>query len=393
MRRALLLAAALAVAGGIGLEVYGRGSARFLLCRLAFDYYLSADSKEIQEESQSGLSSTYYFTSYYLNGMLSAAEGTGSERLLKRSMRVIDAMISNAEDFEDHGRTYKAWRPFSISPDSAVPRPNLHFTFQAVVPIARAAAIIETRPTWRAKYGGDARRYAAFADEAVIRYWYHAQLKDQIPWADPDQFPIWNDNGSNLGLTAAFLYQATGDPLDRDIARRIGAAFQAKLAPAGDGWIWENGTIPIGSDTDGTPGSVGNQAGVPDTSHANREAFLMMSLYEAGIMFTRADLERMAATLAGAVWNRSVDEPSFSNYIDGSDAPYRVYKEPGLNGSVYHGWALMGGYSPEAQRVLMDLLAAVLRGKRNPSIERNVSSYGGRISLCGHLLRNYSRLE
>lgn len=380
-------------AAGAGLYVYSQGSRSFLFCRLAFDYYLLRESKELEEQSHAGLSSVYYFTSYYLNGMLSAAEGTGSERILRRAMRLMDAMIATAQDFEDHGRVYKAWGPFSITADSSVPKPNLHYTFQAVVPIARAAAIIQARPAWKAKYADAAGRYAAFADQTIIQYWYHVQLKDRIPWIDPDHFPIWNDNGSNLGLTATFLYQATGDPVCLSIGKRVGEAFQGKLAPAGRGWIWENQTIPIGSDTDNTPGSVGNQAGVPDTSHTNREAFLMMSLYEAGVLYSRQDMERMAATLTDTLWNQSVDNPGFSNYLNGSDKPYRVYKEPGLNGSIYHGWALMGGYSAPAQQVMVHTLRAIVKGRTNPSLERNTTSYGGKLGLAGHLLRNYSLLK
>lgn len=381
------------MAGGWGVYRYAHGSPSFLFYRLTFDYLLACKSKELNEQSRSGLSSTYYFTSYYLNGMISAAEGTGSDLLMRRVIRIIDTMLSTARQFESHGRIYYAWRPFSITADTAIPRPNLHFTFQATVPVARAAAVIMTHPEWKKKYESTARRYIAYADQSIIQYWYHDQLKDEIPWINPDHFPIWNDNGSNLGLITVFLYRATGDPLYRDLSKRIGCAFQAKLSPYGNGWIWENQKILVGSDRDNTPGSVGNQAGVPDTSHANREAFLMVSLYESGILFTRDDLARMADTLTDTLWNHSVDNPAFVNYLNGSDKPYRVYKEPGLNGSIYHGWALMGGYSVKAQHVMMCTLNAILLGKHNPSLERNRTSYGGKLALCGHILRNSSLIK
>ena len=67
-----------------------------------------------------------------------------------------------------------------------------------------------------------------------------------------------------------------------------------------------------------------------------------------------------------------------------------MYKEPGLNGSIYHGWALIGGYSPQAQRVLLDALRAIAYGRMNPALERNTTSYGGRLALCGHILRNFA---
>ncbi|MCR4294657.1 MAG: hypothetical protein NUW21_03935, partial [Elusimicrobia bacterium] len=325
----------------------------------------------------------------YLNGILSAAEGTGDERVLRRALRAMDVMIAASKEFPDGGRTYRVWGPFTVTADSPVPRPSLHFTFQAAVPFARAAAVIRAHPRFRTRHEDAARRYVEFADQLVIGYFYRRQLRASIPWLDPDRFPIWNDNASNLGLTAAYLCQAGGDPEHCRIARTIGLAFKKKLAPYRGGWIWENQTIPIGSDTDNTPGSVGNQAGVPDTSHANREAFLMTTLSEMGLLFSPADLDRMARTLTDTLWNQSLADPMFANYLNGSDKPYRVYKQAGLNGSIYHGWALMGGYSPRAQEALIATLKAIVLGKHNPSLERNATSYGGRVGLAGHILRNF----
>jgi hypothetical protein len=98
----------------------------------------------------------------------------------------------------------------------------------------------------------------------------------------------------------------------------------------------------------------------------------------------------MAGTFLDNIWNQSLTEPSFANYINGNDKPYRVYKQPGLNGSIYHGWALVGGYSPEAQNVIFHALKAIVRGKRNPSLLRNATGYGGILSLSGNLMRNYA---
>ena len=252
--------------------------------------------------------------------------------------------------------------------------------------------IIMRNPLFKSKYKADAKRYSDFVDQSVIQYWYLDQFHQRVPWLDQEVL-IWNDNATNMGLVATFLYEATGSPMSLEIARTVGQAFKGKLSPCGRGWIWESQTIPIGSDTDNTPGSVGNQAGVPDTSHTNREPMLMISLYEAGIMFNREDIQRMAYTLVDSIWNQSYSNPSFSNYINGSDKPYRVYKEAGLNGPIYHGWALVGGYSDSAQKVLLATLKAILSGKRNPSLERNVTGYGGGLALSGHLLRNLKRIS
>lgn len=386
-RRRIVL---LILAGGLVLAAAGakrwtRGSRDFGFARLSLEWELVRNAGELEKEAASGSSAVYYFTSYFLNGMLSAFEATGDERLLKRTLGLMDEMASRTRRFEGH----EVWGPFAVTPDSPVPRPILHFTFQAAVPFARAAAIIRSEPRLAKKYGKTADRYVQFVDDCVVKYFYEVQLERRIPWLDPDQFPLWNDNASNLALNAAFLCRATGDEQHCGLAKTIGEGFKSKLRPYKGGWIWENQTIPLGSDTDNTPGSVGNQAGVPDISHTNREAFLMLTLQEMGMVFTRDDLDRMARTLTDTIWNGSLEDPSFSNYLNGNDLAYRVYKKPGLNGSIYHGWALMGAVSPKAQRVMLATLEAIMRGRSNPALERNATSYGGKMALAGHILRNF----
>ena len=390
-RRVLLLLAGLFVVWlAWFFAIACHGSVRFLAGRVVFEYVLHHDNAEIEKESRSGDAGVYYFTSYYLNALLSAVEATGSERLLKKTLHYMDNMLATAQEISYKGKKYKAWGPFVVLPKSAVPKPNVHFTLQASVPLVRAAAIIRSHPQFAHRYENQAKAYVEFVDSAAIQYWYASEYGGHVPWIDAVNVPIWNDNGTNMGLVSVFLYRSTGNPLYAQIARSVGEAFQRKLVISGRGWIWESHTIPIGSDTDNTPGSVGNQAGVPDTSHTNREPFFMISLHEAGLMYERSDIERMGYTLIDNIWNQSYDNPSFANYMNGSNKPYRVYKEPGLNGPIYHGWVMTGGYLPQAQGAMVSTLKAILRGKKNPSLERNSTSYGGKLGLAGHILRNYA---
>ena len=69
--------------------------------------------------------------------MLSAVEATGSERLLRRTMRVLDIMLTTAQPVEYQGKTYNAWGPFVVSPQTDIPKPIAHYTMQAMVPVAR----------------------------------------------------------------------------------------------------------------------------------------------------------------------------------------------------------------------------------------------------------------
>lgn len=394
--RAAIFLTLLVVIAAATLVAVGRLSPQkrdYWLTRLAFEMYLHRDRTELEKESRSGESGTYYFTSYYLHGILSAVEATGSHRLLKKSLYYMDNMVATGVPLKHKGKDYVVWKPFKVTPKSAVPKPDVHYTLQAAVPLARAAAIINKNPEFREKYADQARTYTDFVKSAVFDYWWRDEYRKKVPWLNVDYVPIWNDNATNMGLCALFMFEATGDPMYAEIAKEVGAAFQDKLSPVDRAWIWESHTIPIGSDTDNTPGSVGNQAGVPDTSHTNRESMWMVFMHESGLMYTKEDLNRMAYTFVDNIWNQSMEEPSFANYINGSDRPYRVYKEPGLNGPVYHGWVLTGGYSEEAQKVGFGMLKAIIKGKRNPSLMRNATGYGGMLGLTGHLLRNFSTLQ
>jgi hypothetical protein len=164
-----------------------------------------------------------------------------------------------------------------------------------------------------------------------------------------------------------------------DIATRVATGFKRRLQPKGSGWVWDEGLVAISD----------NYAKTPDTSHANSEARLLVLNYEAGVVFTLNDVQKMANTLSDNIWNGSTSNPLFSNYINGSNSQYRTRTQAGQNGAVYAGWALLGKYSTKAQMAVSYLLKAIVDGKKNASIGYNATR-GGKIALSGHLLRNSS---
>jgi hypothetical protein len=246
-------------------------------------------------------------------------------------------------------------------------------------------------PRFKAKYSATAMRYIDFVDETIIQYWYDHTYRRRIPSLPNDlgswgtQKPWWNDKNSHLGQIAVFLYAATQKvptthtPIYLDIATRIGTAFKRKLQTQKEGWIWDNGTAHAEGGK--------NTERVPDTSHANDEVRFVVFAYEAGIVFSLNDVEKFGKTLTDRIWNGSIDNPMFANYINGANATYRGRKA-GAYGGVYHGWALLGKYSAKAQTALSYLLKAIVEGKRNPSIRENGCCGFAKVALTGHLLRN-----
>ena len=120
---------------------------------------------------------------------------------------------------------------------------------------------------------------------------------------------------------------------------------------------------------------------------------MIISLYEAGLMYTREDIERMSYTFLDNVWEPVLQRTVIRQLHERQQQTVPVYMDPGLNGPIYHGWSLVGSYSPEAQDVLFATLKAIIRGKSNPSLVRNTTSYGGMLGLTGHMLRNYRVLK
>jgi hypothetical protein len=167
-----------------------------------------------------------------------------------------------------------------------------------------------------------------------------------------------------------------------DIATRVGTAFKRKIQINGTGLIWDNGVFNDSNDP-------GNTAGVPDTSHATDAVRLVVSMYEAGIVFSLSDVQRLTNTLTDIIWDGSTSAPRFANYINGANTTYRNI-EAWRNGAIYPGWALLGKYSAKAQNAMSYLLKAMIDGGNpSPSISANASSYGF-VAQSGHLLRNSS---
>jgi len=341
--------------------------------------YLSDYSGIMENQSVEGIPYSYYNFSYYLHGILSAVEGSKKEDLLLIAMQYADNMINAAGDLNNDG--FPDWSPFLGE------RPHQLHTFQGTVPIARTAAVIMNHPEFKVKYEADARRYYDFAWQTIIQYWHINVYDYKIPWLPTDlggwgTYNLWSDKCSHLGTIATHLYRAFGDSISFDIASRIAKAFKRVLAVNGTGWTWNVGST-LG---EYTKYDNRNTIAYEDVSHANRHPMMMMFMYQAGIEFTKSDMERMASTLADIIWNGETNPPLFSNYINGSNADYNQANcgkpDPGCVGNIYSGWALMGAFSAKAQEALTYTLKEIDLGTK---IGQNNSSYG-KVAISGHLL-------
>jgi len=346
---------------------------------------LASNSAAIEAEVASGDPANYYYTSYCLHGMAAAAEATGDTQVMDALVGYITQMISLAQPLVRNGVTYQEWGPWDANGN-----PQQLNTFQGTGPLARTAAIIANNPAFLARYSANLTQIVAFVDQSVFKYWFDKQtgvyanpdsswLGGTVPWlpislggwGEATDAAYWLDKCSHLGMMSAWMYQATKNPLYLEYATRIAKAFKAHVSVVNGCWVWDHGTVTPAIQSDNLDGS-------PDTSHANREPMMVASMYEAGIYFQLADLQAMAATFTDLIWNQSLTSPMFSNYIDGGNAAYQNNLS-WANGNIYHGWNVLGKYSPKALLALAstDQIMEMPGGASlNASMPTNCTSYG-----------------
>jgi hypothetical protein len=113
--------------------------------------------------------------------------------------------------------------------------------------------------------------------------------------------------------------------------------------------------------------------------------YFMVRAYETGIEPVQP-IKQLSRLLLGTIWNGSLSDPMFTNYIDGANDYFRT-RPPYNNGQIYSGWVALGAYDSEARTVAEAVLDAIVRGQQNPSLNF-MSTLWGKLELAGHATRN-----
>jgi len=300
--------------------------------------------------SVTGSAISYSTLSYAMEGINSLIEVKKDEEALSWNLQLIDNMMRMATRTTTRpGVERFAW---TKGPVGAQYEDEKEIgTYNAATEIARTASLVFANPVWNASYGEKMRGYLAIIQDMVMGRYFQDQYGGVLPWLSEKN---WNPKAGYFGAFLAAMYQATRQTLFLDLAKQLGENFKTRLQPNGTGWIWDNGTIAIGSQKSPSGGTndVGNQEGVPDTQLAGASVKMMVYMHEAGLVFDRTDVGRMANTLTDTMWNGDMFKMTFSNYINGSQKAFRTRSEPGSNGYIGMGWALLGRYSQKAQPVI-----------------------------------------
>jgi hypothetical protein len=122
-----------------------------------------------------------------------------------------------------------------------------------------------------------------------------------------------------------------------------------------------------------------------DTSHAFPVPYYFVRAVEAGLE-SPLDLSRLSNLLLGTIWNKSMTDPMFTNFIDGLNTS-ALDRGPWGLGIVYSGWVTLGAYDPDVHAVMESTLKALISGQRNASLD-SMNTVWGKLELTGHVTRN-----
>ena len=317
---------------------------------------------------------TYYTFQYVLAPTLSMFEATGEAKYLEQALTWAETMLSKAVIIDVNGN--RNWSGPWQSPHTDTPISYLLNDLQGSTELARLARIILTDPNLKNQYGDLAQAIYAFVRDEIVEknLWVRGGMSwfINVAYVVEEGKPI-SDKVVLLLRILSDLYLVDLEPRYGDLALQLGECFKNRFTAYQGGLIWD-----LGIGYDGNPSE--------DTSHGNRHPWAVIDLYQADLVFSREYVDGLANLLIGVIWNGSLDDPMFTNFIDGSND--EVFgREPWNNGLIYAGWVMLGQFNQEVQEVCDAVLDAILAGKNNPSLSYNRTIYG-KLSLAAHLARN-----
>jgi len=120
-----------------------------------------------------------------------------------------------------------------------------------------------------------------------------------------------------------------------------------------------------------------------DVSHAGRVPKVIIDLYRAGIVFDLPFIQALCNTLTQTIWNQSITDPMFRNFINGTNTAFRN-RGPWAAGLIYDGWNHLAQFDPLILQIMDVTLTLILDGKTNLSLPYNASRFG-RLALSARL--------
>jgi hypothetical protein len=338
-----------------------------------FDQLLTTYRSALDRYASSGDGRQYSTFAYALDAVAMMAEGTRQAKYIEQALDWAEAVIAEATVIDRNG--YRNWPGPWESPYA---RASIAYHLNDVnigVPLSEVARVALGDPVWAGEYGRRARAVRDFVAKHITEKHFESR------W---DRSWYWNRSiSSTMSLTDRI---PQGVQIILNLSQ-IGISTELEWAKDLIATWWINhfqrwGRDAIIWDLNRSPERSGYSW---DTSHANVMPAFMVRAYESGVE-SRNGVAQLSRLLADTIWNASLANPMFANYIDGVNDYYRT-RPPYNNGQIYSGWVALGAYDSEARTVAEAVLDAIVRGQQNPSLNF-MSSLWGKLELAGHVTRN-----
>jgi hypothetical protein len=351
-----------------------------------YDAEFESHQATFDSMANSNWGNTYYSFQAAFAATLSLYEATQDPKYLQRALTWGQTMVSDAK-ITDYGG-YKNWAGIWASTYAALPIAYMLEDLQGSTELARLARIVLTSPTLKSTYGSEATVIYNFVRTHILNkhlfsrgglWWFKNNVRrTDAPMSDKTALVLrilvdiklssaalgGADNGT-YGYPAVVADLANGFEDHVDVDERF-EDYQG-------GSIWDKGMSLIGSYS------------AIDTEHANRFPWALIDLYRAGIVFSEDDVLGLADLLNEVIWNQSLTNPMFRNFIDGSNGSF-LNREAWRNGMIYSGWVQLAQFDPETFTIADAALKAILAGNINASLSYNASPQGI-MALAGHLAK------
>jgi hypothetical protein len=338
-----------------------------------FDGTWTASRSTLESHAVSGDGMQYSRFAYALDGMAMMAEGTRQAKYIEQALTWAETVVSKATVVDKNG--YRNWSGPWASPYSTTPIAYHLNDVNIGVPLSEVARVALGDPAWAISYGSRARAVRDFVSKHIVEKHFVSRSDRSWYWNRSISTTINISDRVPQGLQIVLNLSRTGVTAELVWAKSVIANW------------WKYHFEPWGSDA--IIWDVTRNAEAPghaeDTSHSNVMPYFMVRAHEMGIepLLTLTQLSRL---LLGTVWNGSLTNPMFTNYVDGVNDVFRT-RTAYSNGQIYSGWISLGAYDSQLRIVGEAVLDAIARGQQNPSLNF-MNTVWGKLELAGHATRS-----
>jgi hypothetical protein len=310
---------------------------------------------------------------YALDGLVAMAAGTGDPKYVEQALRWSETIISKAIVTDYQG--YRNWAGRWSSPNAPTPIDTHLKDIGIGVALSEVARLVLRNPSAIPKHRIRAAAIRNFVAKHIIEK--HLVARADRSWHEAQSVSTTGSLSTRTPqiLRAIVNLSQIGDDTELAWTKRIVADWKRHhFEPwRKDAIIWD---LKRGAEAPGHSW---------DTSHAFPVPYYFVRAAEAGLE-SELPVAQLSKLLLETIWNKSMTNPMFTNFIDGTNEPVRT-RGPWELGVIYGGWVTLGAYNPGVQAVMEAVLNALIMRHRNPSLDA-MNSVWGKLELAGHVTRN-----